>query len=114
MSWSPRSVLVQEVMNDALVPNNATALLARSLGLTQVAPVIEPIEGVKTAPAPFSGNLSGGATGGVFQFDKVDGQTADHGSLAGSTEGRAQYSAFLKAMLEGSPCVIVNPYAGKP
>ncbi|MFT3772504.1 MAG: hypothetical protein QM820_44490 [Minicystis sp.] len=112
--WSPRNMLVQEVMNDALMPNSSTSLLARTLGLTHVTPAIEPIEGVKAAPAPFSGNLAGGATGGVFQFGKTDGKTADHNTLAGSSEGRAQYGAFLESMLEGSPCVILNPYAGQP
>lgn len=114
MGFSPKNMLVQEVMHDVLMPNDSTALLARTLGLTHVTPAIEPIEGVKTAPAPLSGNLSGGATGGVFQFDKTDGKTADHNTLAGSSEGRAQYGAFLKAMFEGSPCVIVDPYAGQP
>ncbi|APR87722.1 hypothetical protein A7982_13071 [Minicystis rosea] len=111
---SPKSVLVQEAMNDVLVPNDATALLARTLGLTHVTPAVAPIEGVKTAPAPFSGNLAEGATGGVFQFDKTDGKTADHNTLAGSSEGRAQYGAFLKSLFDGAPAVIINPYAGQP
>lgn len=114
MGWSPKSMLVQEAMKDALMPNNSTALLARSLGLTHVTPAIEPIEGVKTAPAPFSGNLSGGATGGVFQFDKTDGKTADHNNLAGSSEARTQYGAFLKSLFDGSAGVIVYPYAAQP
>lgn len=113
-SFSPRSILLQEVMRDVLMPNSSTSLLARSLGLTQVTPAVEPIDGVKTAPAPFSGNLAGGATGGVFQFDTTDGKMADHNSLARSTEGRAQYGSFLKELLDGSPGVIVNPYAAAP
>lgn len=112
--WSPRCVLVQEVMNDTLVANAATSLLARTMGLTLVAPALSEIDGVPVAPAPFSGNLANGATGGLFQFDKADGKPANHGSLVHSSEGKAQHGAFLKALFEEKPCVILDPYAQAP
>jgi hypothetical protein len=100
--WAPRSVLLQEVVNDAIVPNITTELLARALGLTHVGPALSPIDGVAHAPAPFSGNLPGGGTGGVFQFDRADGKVAEHGALIFSAEARSQYVAFYNSVLGGS------------
>jgi dienelactone hydrolase len=109
--WSPRCVLVQEAMNDTLMPNESTSLLARTMGLTLVSPALSEIDGVPVSPAPLSENLANGATGGVFQFNKADGKTAVHGSLVYSSEGKAQHGAFLKALFEEQPCVILDPYA---
>jgi pimeloyl-ACP methyl ester carboxylesterase len=109
--WLPRSVLVQEAMNDALVSNQSTSLLSRTMGLTHVAPLLGEIDGVPLAPAPFSGNLATGATGAVFQFDTVDGAAATHGSVVISTEGKAQYGAFFAALFADEDAVVIDPFA---
>lgn len=109
--WSPKSVLLQEVINDLIVPNSTTALLARASGLTLVGPQLQPIDELQTASAPLSGNISGIATGGLYQYKIADGAKAEHGSLLWSQEGRRQYAAFFKAVFEGKPGVIYAPDA---
>lgn len=109
--WSPTNVLLQEAMDDTLVPNSSTSLLARALGLTHVGTALAPIDGLETAPAPLSGNLQDQATGGVFQFDRTDGSVATHNSLGSSSEARAQYAAFFAAIFEEEPGLIIDPYA---
>lgn len=112
-NWSSKSVLLQEAMQDSLMPNSSTSLLSRAFGLTHVTPALEAIDGVQTAPAPMSGNLVTGTTGGVFQFDETDGIVANHNSLGGSSEARAQYEAFFGALFDGAPAVVVDPYANR-
>jgi hypothetical protein len=108
--WKPRSVLLQQVKNDQLVPAASTARLARALGLTHVGKVLTPVDGLPTGQAPFSGNLGEGATGALFQFDNADGVPVSHGALVGSTEGSAQHNAFLSTLLATGTAQVIDPY----
>jgi hypothetical protein len=112
--WHATDVLLQEVHDDNIIPNDATSGLARALGLTQVAPVVTPVAGLASAPAPVSGNGPNGVTAGLFQFDRTGGQPADHKTLLGSAEAMGQYVAYFKSALASPPPahpVIVNAYA---
>jgi hypothetical protein len=100
--WKPRDVLLQEVVNDAIVPNTTSRALARATGL-ELADALEPVNGVTEADAPRSGNLPLGNTGVMSQFDHYttdEGvKTAQHGGLIFSPEGSAQYVDFFASGL---------------
>ena len=49
-----KRVLLVESMGDAQVPNVASELLARTLGLTMLAPAVAPVYGVADAPGPLT------------------------------------------------------------
>src|SRR5262249_25134408 len=85
-AWPPRDILLQEVINDSIVPNSTSEALARAAGLVLIDPIV-PISGVASAPAPVTGNLPSGATGAISQFDVVNGdELATHGELIFSPE----------------------------
>jgi hypothetical protein len=63
-----RDLLVQQVVDDSVVPNASTAKLARELGLTIVRPVHRPIEGAPEADAPYTG----APTRALYQVDDVN------------------------------------------
>ncbi len=52
----PKKILIQEGLGDAQVPNLATRLWARTLGLDGIAPMIEKVLGVTEKKAPFDGS----------------------------------------------------------
>jgi pimeloyl-ACP methyl ester carboxylesterase len=105
-----RDVLLQEVVEDTIVPNSTSEMLARALGLPQLTPRYGSIPGLQPAVAPVTANLPAGSTGGIFQFDQADGKPIEHGSLIFSTEGQRQYVAFFQAALAGR-AVIIDPFA---
>ncbi len=108
--WKPRDVLLQEVIDDNIVPNSTSEALARATGLVLVDPK-RPISGLPTAPAPVTGNLASGATGAIAQFDTMDGgMTANHGGLIFSAEARAQYVAFFASGLTAAHATVPPPY----
>ena len=49
-----RSVVWQEALGDEQVPNMTTRMLARAVGATHLAPVVEPVEGIPIATSPSS------------------------------------------------------------
>lgn len=108
--WQPRDMLIQEVVNDNIVPNSTSELLARAAGLPHVDPIAT-VSGIPTAESPLSKNLSGGATGAICQFDTVNGdEVATHGELIFSPEGQAQYVEFFRSALEDGHATIVPAY----
>lgn len=108
--WKPRDVLVQEVIDDRIVPNSTSEALARAAHLTLVDPV-RPISGLVSAPAPLSGNLSSGATGAISQFDFVEGgKTAEHGALIFSPLAIAQYRGFFQSYLKDGRATVPPSY----
>ena len=108
--WAPRDILLQEVINDSIVPNSSSEALARAAGLAQIDPIV-PISGVSSAPAPVTGNLPSGATGAISQFDVVNGdELATHGELIFSPEARAQYVEFFRTGLAAPHATIISPY----
>jgi hypothetical protein len=65
---SPRDLLVQEVVDDAVVPNSSTDKLARELALTLAGPVSRHVAGVAEAPAPYHGQ----PTHALYQVPNVN------------------------------------------
>ena len=100
-SWRPKDVLIQEVKDDRIVPNTSTEILARALGLVQVGPTTHDVPGMTRVPGPLTGNLPGGATGGLVQFEMANGTTAAHGDLIFSPEAKKQYVEFFRTALAG-------------
>lgn len=98
-SGTARDVLVQEVVDDAIVPNSTSETLARAAGLENVN-ALRHISGVKDVSAPVTANLPTGATGAISQFDRINGgMPASHGELIFSPEGQAQYVEFFRSYL---------------
>ena len=111
--WAPRDMLLQEVVDDNIVPNSTSEALARAAGLTLV-DVIRPISGLKSGAAPTSGTLPGGATGAIVQFDVMNGnQPAEHGGLIFSPEAQAQYVEFFKTGLATGHATVAKAYPHK-
>jgi len=109
-NWMPRDILLQEVVDDNIVPNSTSEALARALGLTLV-DAIRPISGLPSGAAPLSGNLPGKATGAIAQFDVMNGnQVAEHGGLIFSPEAQAQYVQFFKTGLAAGHATVLPPY----
>ncbi|MEZ4294685.1 MAG: hypothetical protein R3B70_06890 [Polyangiaceae bacterium] len=108
-AWEPRDVLLQEVVNDTIVPNSTSELLARAAGLVNMAPLTK-VSGMAESGAPVTGNLPGGATGAMSQFDKIEGgKLATHGELIFSPEARAQYVKFFQTGLANGHATCDKP-----
>jgi pimeloyl-ACP methyl ester carboxylesterase len=108
--WAPRDVLLQEVVEDNVVPNSTSEALARAAGLTLVNSIVD-IPGLPKDKAPLTGNFPGGATGAISQFDKMDdGMPAEHGGLIFSKEARAQYVEFFKSVITKGHGTVNPPY----
>jgi hypothetical protein len=109
-SWAPRDVLLQEVIDDHIVPNSTSEALARAAGL-ELIDAIRPISGVKIVSAPVTGNLPSGSTAVISQFDLMNGtEAATHGDLIFSAEAQAQYVEFFKTGLASKRATVVSPY----
>jgi hypothetical protein len=97
-----KSVLVQEMMEDTVVPNVSTTDLARSMGLKQVNPVLQAIPGLSSVDAPHIGS-------GLFQY-----QGGIHGFLLApdpnTAAGQLQLITYLGSGLQGNP-TIIDPFA---
>lgn len=108
--WEPRDVLLQEVVRDTIVPNSTSELLARAAGLVSMNPLVT-VSGLPEASGPVTGNLPGGATGVISQFDVIEGdKLATHGELIFSPEARAQYVKFFQTGLESGHATCAPPY----
>jgi hypothetical protein len=108
--WTPRDVLLQEVVDDTIVPNSTTEALARATGLALINP-LKPISGLPTAKAPLTGNAAGGATGAVAEFNFIEGgQVATHGELIFSPEAQNQYVNFFLSGLAHKHATVNPPY----
>jgi pimeloyl-ACP methyl ester carboxylesterase len=109
-NWKPRDVLLQEVVNDNIVPNSTAEALARAGGFGLMHPVSE-TSGLLEVTAPASGNLPTGGTGVICQFDTMEGgKTATHGELIFSPEAQAQYVAFFQSGLTSAHASVKAPY----
>ncbi len=107
---SGRDVLLQQVVDDTIVPNSTTEALARAAGLNVMNPLTA-ASGLTEVTAPASGNLPGGGTGVVCQFDKINGnKTAVHGDLIFAPEGHAQYVSFFKSRIAAKRAKVNAPY----
>lgn len=107
--WTPRDALLQEVVDDGIVPNTSSEALARAAGLVLGDPLVSPLTGFRTAQAPLTGNLSSGATGVMYPFDKIDnGMMAQHGALIFSPEAQAQYVQFFQTGMMAQHATVVR------
>ncbi len=103
--WKARDVLLQEVIDDSIVPNSTSEALARAAGLVLADP-IRPVSGLPGGAAPLTGNLASGATGVIAQFDKIEGgQMATHGELIFSPEAQplSMWSSSRRAWPSRTP-----------
>jgi hypothetical protein len=108
--WTGRDVLLQEVVDDNIVPNTTSEALARAAGLA-VLNRKNVASGLTDVSAPVSANLKSGGTGVLCQFDTMNGgATATHGELLFSTEGQAQYAEFFKTAIANGRASVKAPY----
>ncbi|MSP26282.1 MAG: alpha/beta fold hydrolase [Myxococcales bacterium] len=109
-NWSARDVLIQEVLDDNIIPNATTEALARAAHLVLADP-IRPVSGMATAKSPLSANLASQSTGVLSQFDRMDGgKVAEHGSLYFAPEGVAQYVEFFRSGLADGHATVLPAY----
>ena len=113
----PPSVLMQMAIDDDIVPNVATRLLARAMGITHAGAELQPIGLLPlAAKLPMSGNLGDGRTAALFQFDRTTAKPgqppvkADHSSTPACLEAMAQDSRFIETWLANEPVEVVDPY----
>ena len=106
--WKPRDVLIQEVVEDAIVPNSTSEALARATGAGIMHRVTD-ASGFSDLGASASGN-AGGATVVMCQFDTVSGKPAEHGGLIFTAEAIDQYVAFFASGLAAAPASVKSPY----
>jgi hypothetical protein len=109
--WKPKDVLIQEVIGDTIVPNSSAERYARAAGLAEVLPDAVAIGGLSTGASPLTGNLPGGATGGIYQYAEADGMPTDHGSLIFSNDAMHQYTTFFAGAIAGGHSTIISPSA---
>lgn len=108
--WAPRDILLQEVVDDSIVPNSTSEALARAAGLVHL-DVIRPIPALAEAKSPWSGGGPNGSTAALVQFDEMDdGALAVHGSLIFSEVARAQYVEFFASGLAAEHATVVPAF----
>ena len=110
-------LLYQTVVEDDTIPDVSGQLLARALGAPHVPPVLDDIGHLELAVAPpLSGNLPGGQTAGVFQFDRITREPggpvekASHDYTPSSEEAVLQLVHFVSTWLETGTPEILDPY----
>ncbi len=96
---SPTAFLVQESMGDPIMPNQATEMVAAVTGARMVGGVLEPIDGVESAPEVIEGSA-------ITQFRAPEGGDFDvHGFAARDTPAgdaaRQQIFDFVTSALAG-------------
>ncbi len=86
--YAPKDVLIQESIDDGIMPNAATELLAASLGVPQVDPGIDPILSLAKTAAPAEGS-------GLYQFKVSDNGFVNHGFLLSRPGALDQVAEFI-------------------
>lgn len=110
-----RDVLVQEVIDDDIMPNAATAALARALHVQLVGPKLQDVVGLEVNPdaMPISGNV-GGRTAVLYQYDDVveDGEVvkATHFGIYGSDSNRLQTAHWFQTWVDGGLPEAIDPF----
>lgn len=107
--WTPRDVLLQEVVNDNIVPNSTSEALARAAGM-RIMNRITDTSGLPNVTAPATSNVNGASTAVLCQFDKGDGKTAEHGELIFTEDANQQYTEFFQTGLANPHATVVAPY----
>lgn len=121
LNWAPsvldghRDVLVQQVIDDDIIPNDTTRALARALGVQLVGPELQVIDGltVDTDPMPIAGNVNG-RTAVLYQYDDMidDGApvVARHSHIFGSDSNRIQMPHWFRTWLHDGLSEAIDPF----
>lgn len=109
VSGAPRSILLQEVVRDTIVPNGSSTALARATGMSLMNPVV-PVPGMTVVGSPSAGAGPRGSTAVMCQFATMNGgEVATHGELIFTDEARDQYLEFFSSGLRAGPATVVAP-----
>ena len=108
-----RDLLLTQVLDDDIIPNACTRVLARAAAVQHAEPHLQAVEGLDSAGAlPLSENLEG-RTGVLYQFDEMvdDGvlQDATHTHIHGSDSGVDQYLHFWQTWLDTGVAEVIDP-----
>lgn len=109
----PRNVLLQEAVDDTVVPNETTEILARAIGVDLVWPYVKSVAGLDIADAPVTGNISGSVTGGMYQFYPAEHQfLLLPDNLAATIAGQEQAAIFISTAFSNrsGAATILNTY----
>ncbi len=91
------------------MPNSTSELLARTAGLVNMSPVVS-VSGLPETEGAVTGNLPGGATGVMSQWDNIEGgKVATHGELIFAPEAQAQYVKFFETGLAAGHATVEEP-----
>lgn len=109
----PKSILLQEAIDDGVVSNYSTDSLTRVLGGDLAGPTIfRDVAGLEQRDAPFSGNKAGGAaTVAMTQFSP-----AEHSFLltlddpGAFCRGQIQAGEFVESFLRTGEAVVIDAY----
>lgn len=103
----PRSVLLQEVIDDTIVPNSSTEVLARAAGLA-LGQRVRAVPGLAEVGLPSRGDGPEGSTAVLAQYATMNGgEKASHGELIFAEEARGQYLEFFASGLEDGVATVV-------
>ncbi len=111
------NLLAHIVVDDGIVTNEANLAFARAMGLGLVPPQIDDAEGLTLLPAPpLSGNLDGGLTAALQQFDRIeDGSggvtAATHANFSFSDVAYEAWFHFLRTHWEDGAAEVIDPYS---
>lgn len=104
-----RSLLLQEVVGDNIVPNTSSDAIARAVGMSVMNPVLPP-KGMTVVKGPTKENGPRGSTAVMVQYAEMNGgEPANHGELIFAPEARAQYVEFFRSALEDGSATVVEP-----
>lgn len=107
----PKPVLLQEVLDDAYVPNSSSEALARALGLSHLEPVLRSVFGLPALPEPASSNHPRGVSAAFFQFDVLsDGQPAEHTEIYADSLAQEQWIHFFSTLHSSGQAQMEDPY----
>lgn len=110
-----RHLLMQQAIEDEVVPAEVTLRLARNLGLARLAPGFRRVEGLADVSAPARANLPDERTGVIAQFSP-----AEHAFLLINAHpgqdpllvlrGQEQAARFFSTFFSGQSPVVIDPY----
>jgi hypothetical protein len=117
------SVLLQQGLNDSLMPENAFHSLAWTFGpIPQLEPVWHPSPVLEPVVGPITGNIDSQTTAAVYQFVPLGvpgveptpgcaalGESDGHGCAQAAEEAMRQRVLFLQSAVENAVPTIVDP-----
>ena len=98
-----KQILLQQSQNDGLIPNWATDIMARSMGIPVIEPYVYLPYGFSSVPSPVAGS-------GVYQYNFTSNSLFSHILLLLEPESRVQMVEYLKSCHETGRAMIYNPY----